>query len=142
MRAALLYGQEDLRVEDVGVKPPKAFGLRIRVLSCGICGSDARMFFTGPTSRYINPVILGHELCGEVVEVGPELSDYAPGDYVTLAPLIPCMRCGACSRGQDNLCERSQVIGCTVHGGMAQYVDVPSRMVLAGGVGHPERAQP
>jgi len=92
------------------------------------------MFFNGPTPRYITPVILGHELSGEVVEVGAGVHDYVAGDVVTLAPIIPCMRCAACSRGQDNLCERAQVIGCTVHGGMAEYITVPSQMVLAGGV--------
>lgn len=134
MRAAFLYGREDLRIEEVDLPPVEPCGLRIRVLTCGICGSDARMFFSGPTPRYINPVILGHEFSGEVVEVGAGAQDYAEGDVVTLAPLIPCMRCAACSRGQDNLCERAQVIGCTVQGGMAEYVTVPSQMVLAGGV--------
>jgi L-iditol 2-dehydrogenase len=134
MKAAFLYGEEDIRIEEVELSPVEAYGLRIRVLGCGVCGSDVRMFFTGPTPRYIHPVVLGHELTGEVVEVGPQVEGYAPGDVVTLAPLIPCMRCPACSRGQDNLCEQAQVIGCTVHGGMAEYVTVPSQMVLAGGV--------
>jgi L-iditol 2-dehydrogenase len=134
MKVAFLYGKEDIRIEDVELLPVEAHGLRIKLLACGICGSDARMFFTGPTPRYINPVILGHELIGEIVELGPQVEGYAIGDVVTLAPLIPCMRCPACSRGQDNLCELAQVIGCTVHGGMAEYVTVPSQMVLAGGV--------
>ena len=134
MKAAFLYGKEDIRLEGVELPPIESYGLRIKMLTCGICGSDARMFFTGPTPRYINPVILGHELTGKVVEIGPQVTGYAPGDVVTLAPLIPCMRCPACSRGQDNLCELAQVIGCTVHGGMAEYVTVPSQMVLAGGV--------
>ena len=134
MRAAFLYGKEDIRVEEVELPSVEAHGLRIKVLACGICGSDARMYFTGPTPRYISPVILGHEVAGQVVEVGPQAEGYAPGDLVTLAPLIPCMRCPACSRGQDNLCQQAQVIGCTVHGGMAEFITVPSQMVLAGGV--------
>ena len=134
MKAAFLYGQEDIRLEEVELPPLEPFGLRLRVLTCGVCGSDARMFFTGPTPRYIQPVILGHELSAEVVEVGPQAEGYALGDIVTLAPLIPCRRCPACSRGEDNLCEQAQVLGCTVHGGMAEYLTVPSQMVLAGGV--------
>jgi L-iditol 2-dehydrogenase len=133
MKAAFLYGQQDIRLEDVNPAPVEAYGLRIKVLSCGVCGSDARMFFTGPTPRYLHPVILGHELSGKVVEVGDQLEDFAVGDLVTLAPIVPCMRCPACSRGLDNLCQQAQVIGCTVHGGMAEYVSVPSQMVLAGG---------
>ncbi len=136
MKAALLYGQEDLRLEEIEMPPLEPFGLRIRILTCGICGSDQRMFFTGPTPRYINPVILGHEIAAVVTEVGKLVKGYSPGDIVTLAPLIPCMICPACSRGYDNLCQRAQVIGCTVHGGMAEYMTIPSQMVLAGGVIH------
>jgi L-iditol 2-dehydrogenase len=143
MKAALLYAQEDLRLEEVALPPLEPYGLRVKILTCGICGSDARMFFTGPTPRYINPVILGHELAAEVVEMGELVAGYAPGDVVTLAPLIPCMICPACSRGQDNLCQQAQVIGCTVHGGMAEYMTVPSQMVLSGGVVHlPEGVDP
>ncbi len=134
MKAAYLYGKTDLRIEEIDLPPVETYGLRIKVLSCGICGSDARMFFTGPTPRYANPVILGHEISGQVVEVGPQVKGYAPGELVTLAPLIPCMRCPACSRGLDNVCQQAQVIGCSVHGGMAEYMTVPSQMVLAGGV--------
>lgn len=134
MKAAVLYGKEDLRIEEVELPPVETGGLRIRILTCGICGSDARMFFTGPTSRYMHPVILGHEFSGQVIDVGREVRDYAEGDVVTLAPLVPCMHCDACCRGQDNLCERAQVVGCTLHGGMAEYLGVPGQMVAAGGV--------
>lgn len=134
MKAALLYGEGDLRLEEIAVPPVEPHGVLLKVLLCGICGSDARMFFTGPTSRYINPVILGHELTGEIVEVGDRVEDYAPGDVVTLAPIMPCMRCPACARGQDNLCENGRVVGCNVHGGMAEYVYVPAQMVRVGGL--------
>jgi L-iditol 2-dehydrogenase len=134
MRAALLYGKEDLRIEEMGLPPLEPYGLRVRILTCGICGSDARMFFTGPTPRYIHPVVLGHEIAAEVDDIGRLVTGYAPGDVVTLAPLIPCMTCPACSRGEDNLCQQAQVIGCTVHGGMAEHMTVLSQMVLAGGV--------
>jgi L-iditol 2-dehydrogenase len=136
MKAALLYAQEDLRLEELALPPLEPYGLRIRILTCGICGSDQRMFFTGPTPRYINPVVLGHEIAAVVTEVGNLVERYSAGDIVTLAPLSPCMICPACSRGQDNLCQQAQVIGCTVHGGMAEYMTVPSQMVLAGGVIH------
>ena len=136
MKAALLYGREDLRVEEVASPDAGPYGLRLRVLSCGICGSDARMFFSGPSPRYIQPVILGHELCAEVIEVGPGLEGYSPGDVVAVAPVIPCLRCAPCSRGEDNLCESAQVIGCTIHGGLAEHITMPAQMVHAGGVVH------
>ncbi len=133
IRAALLYGKEDIRLEQVGLPTMESKGLLIRVLACGICGSDIRMFFNGPTARYINPVILGHEICGEVVEVGPDLTDYKPGDRVGIAPIIPCMHCHNCSHGQDNICTTAKVIGCNVHGAMCEYMYIPSQMVQVGG---------
>ena len=134
MKAVLLYGKEDLRIEEIGLPPIESHGLLLRMKAAGICGSDSRMFFNGPTSRYLNPVILGHELCAEVYQVGDAIDDYAPGELVTIAPVIPCMRCTSCSKGKDNICERAGVVGCTIHGGMAEYLYMPSQMVQAGGV--------
>ncbi len=134
MQAAFLYAKEDIRLERLDLPEMETHGLLIRILTCGICGSDSRMFFNGPTPRYINPVILGHEICGEVVEVGPGIADYRPGDRVGIAPIIPCMHCHACSHGQDNICDTAKVIGCNAHGGMAEYMYIPSQMVQAGGV--------
>lgn len=134
MLAALLYGKEDIRLESFELPPLQGHDLLLRIRGCGICGSDNRMFFNGPSARYINPVILGHEICAEVAQAGPEVEDYAPGDLVGLAPIIPCMHCKPCSSGQDNICETAKVIGCNVHGGMAEYIHVPSQMVQVGGV--------
>jgi L-iditol 2-dehydrogenase len=134
MQAAFLYAKEDIRLERKALPEMEPHGLLIRVLTCGVCGSDSRMFFNGPSSRYINPVILGHEICGEVVEVGPEIIDYRPGDLVGIAPIIPCMHCYACSHGQDNICTTAKVIGCNVHGAMSEYMYIPEQMVQVGGV--------
>jgi L-iditol 2-dehydrogenase len=134
MQAALLYGKEDIRLESFELPPVVGKDLLLRIRSCGICGSDNRMFFNGPSARYINPVILGHEICAEVTQVGPEVEDYHPGDLVGLAPIIPCMHCEACASGKDNICETAKVIGCNVHGGMGEYIHVPGQMVQVGGV--------
>jgi L-iditol 2-dehydrogenase len=133
MQAAFLYAKEDIRLERTRLPEMESQGLLIRVLTCGICGSDSRMFFNGPTPRYINPVILGHEICGEVVEVGPDVTDYRPGDLVGISPIIPCMHCYACAHGQDNICATAKVIGCNTHGGMGEYMYIPSQMVQVGG---------
>jgi L-iditol 2-dehydrogenase len=134
MLAALLYGKEDIRLEGIELPSLQGHDLLLRVLSCGICGSDNRNYFNGPSSRYLNPIVLGHELSAEVAQVGPEVRDYQPGEQVALAPIIPCMRCKPCSYGQDNICETAQVIGVNVHGGMAEYIYVPGQMVQVGGV--------
>jgi L-iditol 2-dehydrogenase len=133
MQAALLYGKEDIRIERLNFPEIESNGLLIRVLTCGICGSDTRVFFNGPSARYINPVVLGHEISGEVVEVGSGIEDYRPGDVVGIAPIIPCMRCYACSHGQDNICTTAKVIGCNAHGAMGEFMYIPSQMVQVGG---------
>jgi L-iditol 2-dehydrogenase len=133
MQAALLYGKEDIRLERTNLPEMESNGLLIRVLTCGICGSDTRTFFNGPSARYINPVILGHEICGEVVKVGEANEDYRPGDLIAIAPIIPCMHCYACSHGQDNICTTAKVIGCNAHGAMGEYMYIPSQMVQVGG---------
>jgi L-iditol 2-dehydrogenase len=134
LKAALLYGKEDLRIEEIDLPKTDDHGLLLRMKAAGICGSDSRMFFNGPTSRYINPVILSHELCAEVYQVADSVDDYTPGELVTIAPVIPCMKCKYCSKGLDNICERAGVVGCTIHGGMAEYISIPSQMVKAGGI--------
>jgi len=134
MKAVALYGKEDLRPIELSLPALGLHDLRVRVRACGICGSDLRMYFKGPTPRYKLPTVLGHEIAAEVVEVGGGLADYAAGDLVSIAPIVPCMRCAACSRGLDNLCENGQVIGTTIQGGFAEMMHMPAAMVLAGGV--------
>src|SRR4030043_328969 len=134
MRAAFLYGKEDIHIEEMPKVELESHGMLVRVRASGICGSDIRVFFNGLSPRYINPVILGHEVCGEVVEIGSAISEYDPGDLVGIAPIIPCMSCIPCSHGQDNICQTAKVIGCNVHGAMAEYFYIPSQMVQVGGV--------
>jgi L-iditol 2-dehydrogenase len=134
MKAAYLYGKEDIRLEELPYPGEDNQGLLVRVKACGICGSDSRVFFNGLSPRYINPVILGHEICGEVTQVGSGIQGYAVGDMVGIAPIIPCMNCHPCSHGQDNICKTAKVIGCNVHGAMAEYLFVPDQMVKVGGV--------
>lgn len=134
MKAALLYGKEDLRIEEVQLPALDSSGLVLKMRACGICGSDTRMFFNGLTARYLHPIILGHELCAEVAEVGHSVQGYEPGDLVAVAPVIPCKHCYNCSHGQDNICEQAGVVGCNIYGGMAEYLYLPGQMVLSGGV--------
>lgn len=134
MKAYAIYGKEDMRPIDLEFPPIDDGAIIIKLLACGICGSDLRQYFQGPSSRYILPVVLGHELSGEVIEIGAGVEGYAVGDTVTIAPVIPCMRCHACSHGRDNLCEMSMVTGTSFNGGFAQAMHVPAQMVQAGGV--------
>lgn len=133
-RAFALHAKEDLRPLEWEVPAIEPGGVLLRVLACGICGSDLRMFFEGPSPRYNLPIVLGHEFTGTVVEVGANVRGFQPGDVAAVAPLIPCMSCRPCSHGQDNLCETGLVIGTHIAGANAEYFYVPERMVSVGGL--------
>jgi len=134
VKAFALYGAEDMRAVEMKVPALGEQDLLLKVLACGVCGSDARMYFRGPTSRYDLPIVLGHEFTGEVVDRGQKVQGYQIGDRVTVAPLVPCMRCTTCSQGQDNLCQEAKLFGVHLPGGFAEFVHVPGQMVQVGGV--------
>jgi L-iditol 2-dehydrogenase len=129
-----LHGKEDLRPFDWDAPTLEDGGVLLKVNSCGVCGSDLRMFYDGPSPRYPLPVVLGHEFTGTIVQSGPKVKGLSVGDVVSVAPLIPCMHCHPCTHGQDNLCESAQVIGVNIPGANASHFYVPEQMVDAGGL--------
>jgi (R,R)-butanediol dehydrogenase/meso-butanediol dehydrogenase/diacetyl reductase len=114
MRAAVFHGREDLRLEEVPEPTPGAGEVKLRVQFNGICGSDLHEYYDGPiTTRATdphpltgvkNPVILGHELSGVVVDVGEGIEDLERGDLVAVEPVETCGRCLFCRAGQYNHC--------------------------------------
>ena len=113
MRAALYYGREDLRLEQVAEPSPGPGDVKLRILFNGICGSDLHEYYDGPITTRTephpltgirNPVIMGHEMCGEVVEVGEGIEDLEPGVRVAVEPVETCGNCLYCRSGQYNHC--------------------------------------
>jgi len=107
MKAAFLHGIGDLRLEEIPVPQIAAPDeILVRVKAVGICGSDIHFFEDGRIGTYVvkKPIILGHELAAEVLEVGPEAADLKPGDRVALEPGVPCRKCSFCKSGRYNLC--------------------------------------
>lgn len=138
-----LHGKEDLRPLDRELPAMEPGGVLLRVNQCGICGSDLRMFYEGPSPRYNLPIVLGHEFTGTVEQVGATAKGFKVGDVVTVGPMIPCMNCRPCGHGQDNLCESGQVIGTHIAGAMADYFYAPEQMVSVGGLAKvPEGVDP
>jgi len=95
----------------------------VRVRACGICGSDVHGM-DGSTGRRIPPLVMGHELGGTVVAVGPGVSRVRPGDRVTTPFHESCGRCGYCMIGRSNLCDDMQFLGLTHDGGYARYAAI------------------
>lgn len=100
----------------------------IKVRALGICGSDIGAYRgVNPTVSY--PRIIGHEIGGEVVEIGENSKGIVVGDRVVLEPYLPCYECYPCSIGRTNCCEQLKVLGVQTDGGMAEYVSHPLNLV-------------
>lgn len=106
MRAAVLRDPaEGLRIEQIRTPRPKVGEVLVKVSACGMCHSDLHVL--GGAIAFPMPCVLGHEVAGEIVEVGPgnEYPNVAVGDKVAGAFLMPCGRCEFCAQGRDDLCE-------------------------------------
>jgi threonine dehydrogenase-like Zn-dependent dehydrogenase len=141
MRAAVLHGAGDVRIETVAdPAPPRPGDVLIEVVRAGICGSDAAEFSRGPVvtplhtpnprSGHHGPVILGHEFVGRVREVGSGVENVRAGQRVVPGAGVWCGKCGCCRQGRPNLCERYYTLGLQADGGMAQYVAAPARICV------------
>lgn len=128
MKAAVLHARRDIRCEDVPTPGIGCEDVLIKVRACGICGSDVPRVWGGAVHFY--PIILGHEISGEVVEVGEKVEGLFIGDKVAVIPLIPCFTCPACQEGRYSSCRDYSFIGSRVNGGLAEFVSVPKGNVI------------
>lgn len=130
MRAAIWQGPERMRVAEVDDAACPADGALLRVTACGICGTDVRAFFNGDR-RISPPWVLGHEITGEVIEIGPEASGeleqagIAVGDHVHCISTLWCGRCRMCRSGNEHLCVRHELLGFDYQGAYAELVAIP-----------------
>lgn len=106
MRACVLHRAEDLRVEARDDRPLGAGEVRLRLGRGSLCGSDLHYYFDGRVGDFAvrEPLILGHEVSGDVVEIGPGVDPALLGRRVAVDPSQPCGRCEDCRRGRENLC--------------------------------------
>ncbi|MDR2340272.1 MAG: galactitol-1-phosphate 5-dehydrogenase [Deltaproteobacteria bacterium] len=130
MKALVLHGVDDLRLEEVETPSPGPGEALIKVKAAGICGSDVPRVNAGAAHFY--PIILGHEFSGIIEGLGEDCQEYGlkVGQHATAAPLIPCMRCADCQKGDYSLCRHYSFIGSRVNGAFAEYVTVPARNVV------------
>ena len=125
MKAAIIEKPGDIRVGTVDDPTPGRGELVVKVGACGICGTDLHIADGEfPPTPY--PIVPGHELAGEVVALGPDVSGLAEGQRVAVDPSLYCGHCRFCRVGKGNLCENWDAIGDTVSGGFAEYVAVPA----------------
>ncbi|UCE53021.1 MAG: alcohol dehydrogenase catalytic domain-containing protein [Desulfobacterales bacterium] len=117
-----------ISLEDTSIPEFSPWEVLLKVKAVGICGSDLRIFKYADPNRRGN-YIPGHEVSGEVVEMGEKVHGFKKGDRVATEICIGCAICRYCRKGLVNLCENLNEIGVTMNGGMAEYVAVPARNV-------------
>ncbi len=129
MRALVYPDWDRLEVRDVPEPKPKPGEVVVRVAAVGICGSELEGF-AKRSPRRTPPLIMGHEFCGQIQEVGEGVSGYRSGDRVVVNSVISCGRCEACRNGQTHLCPEREVFGMKRPGGFAELCAVPVSTLL------------
>jgi L-iditol 2-dehydrogenase len=129
MRVARFYAPGDLRLEDADEPKPSPDEVKIRVRNCSTCGTDVKIYNHGH-HHLVPPRVIGHEIAGEVVEVGADVPGWAAGDRVQVIAAVPCGSCAECVRGRMTVCPNQTSVGYHYDGGFAEYLVVP-RVVLA-----------
>jgi L-iditol 2-dehydrogenase len=133
MQAALLYGKEDLRIQEVATPQITDQEVLLQVKSTFVCGTDVRMFKNGSKGISADaPVILGHELSGILTKVGNDVKGYREGMAVAVAPNMGCGICDLCVSGNTQLCQDYKALGINLNGGFAEYVKIPEAAVRQG----------
>ena len=125
MKAAVVVANEDVQYLEIPEPEVKPGYVKIKVHYSGICGSDIPRVLHNGVHFY--PIVLGHEFSGDVVEIGEGVTKVKAGDRVSGAPLVPCMKCEDCQKGNYSLCKHYSFIGSREQGSNADYVVVPEQ---------------
>ncbi len=134
MKAFVLHGAQDIRLEDVPRPTPGPLEALVKVRAAGICGSDLHYHAHGKCGNFIpsRPFILGHEFAGEIVAVGDQSDPSLIGQRIAVDPSRPCGQCKICRQGRYNLCPKMVYFGSASvtppsNGCFAEYVVAPVR---------------
>lgn len=125
MKAGVVHAPYDIRYEEIEKPQVKPGTVLVKVKYTGICGSDIPRV-NGDACHYF-PNVLGHEFSGTVEEVGEGVTSLCAGDRVAGVPLVPCMKCEDCLKGNYSLCKHYSFIGSREFGSFAEYVLVPEK---------------
>lgn len=127
MKAIVYTAPEKLEIQELPVPEPKEGEVVLKVRACGICGSDVHGYL-GRTGRRTAPMIMGHEFCGEVAELGKGSKILKAGDRVAVYPVDYCGNCKMCEQGDVHLCLNKRAFGVLdVNGAFAEYISVPEK---------------
>jgi L-iditol 2-dehydrogenase len=126
VKAAVLHGQEKIRIEELAPPALQPGEVRLRIEAALTCGTDLKVFKRGYHAKMIvPPAVFGHELSGVICEITPEFHDWKTGDRVAVANSAPCGKCFFCKNNQENLCEDLLFL----NGAYAESIVVPALLV-------------
>ena len=126
MKAVLFYGPENIKYEDVRLRPLKKGEVLVKIMSALTCGTDVKTYRRGhPVLIKTIPSGFGHEFSGVIEKLGEGVTKFSVGDRVVAANSAPCGECFFCKRGEYNLCAPLDLL----NGAYAEYIIVPERIV-------------
>ena len=132
MKALLLYGPRDLRLEERPIPHPRPHEVLLHVRAVTVCHSDIHYYRYGRIGDTVGnePFILGHEFAGEIVEVGSAVQHLQPGMLVAVEPALSCGHCRYCQEGNPNLCENLRFAGSPEQdGALQEYLCWPAEFL-------------
>ena len=127
MHVAMYYNNNDIRLEEMPRPEIDPSELLVKVIASGICGSDVMEWYRKKKA----PLVLGHEIAGDIVEVGDDVRDFKEGDRVFVSHHVPCMSCRYCLAGHHTVCDMLRSTN-YAPGGFAEYIRVPEMNVDRG----------
>jgi 2-desacetyl-2-hydroxyethyl bacteriochlorophyllide A dehydrogenase len=126
MKASIYQGNKTFGLGEGQAKAPGPGEVRIKVAYCGICGTDLHIYQGHMDGRVGIPQVIGHEMSGEIAELGQGVTGWQVGDQVTVRPLAPCGTCPACTAGHSHICLNLNFIGIDTPGAFQGSWTVPA----------------
>ncbi|HEX6248112.1 MAG TPA: zinc-dependent dehydrogenase [Nocardioidaceae bacterium] len=133
MKVLRFYAPEDVRIEDAPEPQCGPDEVKMRVRNCSTCGTDVKILHNGH-QNLSPPRVIGHEIAGEVVEVGADVEGWSPGDRAQVIAAVPCGRCYECQKGWMAVCQNQTSMGYQYDGGFAEYMIVPRQVLEVDGL--------
>ena len=133
MKVAKFYAPGDIRLEDVPEPEVSPGTVKIRVRNCSTCGTDVKISRSGHPNM-TPPQIMGHEIAGEITEIGDGVDGWSVGDRVQVIAAIPDGTCVECLAGHPTVCENQLSMGYQFPGGFAEFLIVPSEVLAVNGL--------
>ncbi|MEU1586853.1 zinc-dependent dehydrogenase [Micromonospora sp. NPDC005710] len=133
MKVVRFHAPGDVRIEDAPEPTPGPAEVKIRVRACSTCGTDVKISRFGH-HHIAPPRVMGHEIAGEIVDVGGDVTGWQPGDRVQVIAAIPCGTCAECRRGRMTVCPNQVSMGYHFDGGFAEYLVVPHNVLAVDGL--------